>query len=198
MIISTEQLVMKYSEYKSPHHKIQSMVKRGELVPLKRGLYETDRHTAGYMLANVLYGPSYLSFEYALSYYGMIPERVTVYTSATCSKRRKKEFQNQFGVYTYQDVPTAVYPHGYTRIEADPYPYLIADREKALCDELSILSPIRGRKAFEEYLFEGMRLDEDIFDELDSERLKTLAGLYHRTNLEQLIRLIDRGGGYNE
>lgn len=198
MIVSTEQLVIKYAEYKSPHHKIQSMVKQGELIPLKRGLYETDRHTAGYMLANILYGPSYLSFEYALSYYGMIPERVTVYTSATRNKRRKKEFQNQFGVYTYQDVPAAVYPYGYTRVEAEPYPFLIADREKALCDELSILPPIRGRKAFMEYLFEGMRMDEDIFEELDHEKLKKLAGLYHRTNLEQLIRMIEGGTTYDE
>jgi len=195
MIVSTEQLLMKYADYKSPHHKIQALVRAGELIPLKKGLYETDRTVPGNMLAGVLYGPSYLSFEYALSYYGMIPERAMVYTSATFEKNRKKEIRNEFGVYIYQDVPAAVYPIGYTWIEGNPYPYLIAGREKALCDELAILAPIRGKKDFREYLFDGMRLDEDIFEELNSNTLRKLAALYHKTNLDQLIRLLDEMEG---
>jgi len=194
MIVSTEQLVNEYADYASPHHKIQSLVRSGELIPLKRGLYETDRSVPGYMLAASLYGPSYLSFEYALSFYGMIPERVTVYTSATFQKNRKLQFDNAFGTYTYQDVPAAAYPKGYVWVDGKPYPYLIAEREKALCDELAILSPIRGKKNFREYLFDGMRIDEDVFDELDAHKLIRLASLYHRTNLEQLIGLIEERG----
>jgi len=191
MILSTDQLLMKYAEYKSPHHKIQSLIRQGEIIPLKKGLYETDRTVPGYMLAGSLCGPSYLSFEYALSYYGMIPERAVVYTSATFRRNRKTEFSNAFGVYAYRDISAAAYPQGYTLIEGKPYPYLIAEREKALCDELSVIPPIRGKKDFREYLFDGMRLDEDEFENLDFAKLRRLASLYHRTNLEQLIRLTE-------
>ena len=50
------------------------MAERGEVFPITRGLYETDPNVPGYLLAGSIYGPSYISFEYALGYYGMIPE----------------------------------------------------------------------------------------------------------------------------
>ena len=194
MFKSTNQLLMEYQKYQDPYSKIRQLVQSGDLIPLKRGLYETDPHVLPASLANCFYGPSYLSFEYALSWYGMIPERVTVYTSATFNKRRKKEFSNAFGTYTYQDVPAEAYPHAYIQMSSGSYPYLMAMKEKALCDELSIIPPIRGIHAFHEYLFEGMRLDENIFEELDSDMLRFLAPKYHKTNLDQLLRLLNGQG----
>ena len=168
------------------------MVKKNDLIPLKRGLYETAPSVPGYVLACGIYGPSYLSFKYALSYYGMIPERVMTYTSATFGKNKKVEFENYFGVFTYRDVPREVFPFGYTRQVLDGRPYMIATREKALCDRCCIEKPIRGLGDFTEFLFDGMRLDEDCFNELDFERIRQIAPLYHRTNLYQLVKLIDK------
>ena len=198
MIITSEQLLYENRCYKDPHHKIQSYVKKGNLIPLKRGLYETDAKLPGYVLAGEIVGPSYLSFSYALSYYGMIPERVKTYTSATFDRKKKLEFKNQFGMYSYRDIPERVFPFFYTRELFADRPYLIATREKALCDQLSIEPPIRGLKDFEEYLFDAMRLDEDAFEALDFERMRRIAPLYHRTNLEQLVKLLDKGGFSNE
>lgn len=192
MVLDANQLLFEYNSYQDPHHKIQSMVKKGELIPLKRGLYETESTCAGYVLAYELMGPSYLSFEYALSWYGMIPERTVIYTSAVFGKRKKLTFENRFGLYTYRDVPAEVFPYYYTREISGGRPYFIAAKEKALCDELSTVSPIRGIHDFEEYLFDGMRLDEDIFSELDFEKIRRIAPMYHRTNLDQLVRLIDK------
>lgn len=48
----------------------------GEYTKVVKGIYETNSDTAGYLLAGSIYGPSYLSFDFALSYYGMIPEAV--------------------------------------------------------------------------------------------------------------------------
>ena len=198
MIMTSEQLLYENRLYRDPHHKIQSLVKKGNLIPLKRGLYETEARLPGYVLACEIMGPSYLSFEYALSYYGMIPERVRTYTSATFDRKKRIEFKNQFGIYSYRDIPNKVFPFFYTREMSAGRPYLIATREKALCDQLSIEPPIRGLKDFEEYLFDGMRLDEDIFEELDFERIRRIAPLYHRTNLEQLVKLLGKGGFSNE
>lgn len=194
MIVTAEQLLFENREYSNPQCRIQAMVKKGEIFSLKRGLYETDGNVPGYVLANDIFGPSYISFEYALSYYGMIPERVITYTSATLGKNRRKKFENHFGIFSYKDIPKAVFPKYFTRETVGERSFLIASREKALCDQLCVLPPIRGLADFEEYLFEGMRLDEDIYDELDFDKIRHIAPLYHRTNLDQLLRLVDKEG----
>ena len=68
---------------------------------------------------------------------------------------------------------------------------LIASKEKALCDQLCKLSPIRGLQDFNNYLFEGLRLDEEAFAGLDRAKMRKIAPLYHKTNLKQLLRLLD-------
>lgn len=192
MILTSEQLLFEYKDYSNPQCKIHSLTKNGKLIPLKRGLYENDANTPGYLLANSLLGPSYISFEYALSYYGLIPERVVTYTSATFGKNKKIEYNNAFGTFTYRDIPKQVFPYHYTRQLSGDRPYLIATREKALCDQLCIEIPIRGLNDFKEYLFDGMRIDEDLFQELEFEKIKRIAPLYHRTNLDQLVKLIQK------
>lgn len=192
MVISSEELLFENRSYAVPQIRIQSRVKKGELIPLKRGMYETDSTAPGFLMANAILGPSYISFEYALSYYSMIPERVITYTSATFGKNKKKEFMNSFGTFTYRDIPQEVFPYYYSRELYGNRPYLIASREKALCDQLYIATPIRGIHDFEEFLFDGMRLDEDIFDSLDFEKIKRIAPLYHKTNLYQLEKLIEK------
>ena len=192
MVISSEELLFENRSYAVPQIRIQRMVKKGELIPLKRGMYETDSTAPGFLMANAILGPSYISFEYALSYHGMIPERVITYTSATFGKNKKKEFMNSFGTFTYRDIPQEVFPYYYSRELYGNRPYLIASREKALCDQLYIATPIRGIHDFEEFLFDGMRLDEDIFDSLDFEKIKRIAPLYHKTNLYQLEKLIEK------
>ena len=192
MVISSEELLFENRSYAVPQIRIQRMVKKGELIPLKRGMYETDSTAPGFIMANAILGPSYISFEYALSYHSMIPERVITYTSATFGKNKKKEFMNSFGTFTYRDIPQEVFPYYYSRELYGNRPYLIASREKALCDQLYIATPIRGIHDFEEFLFDGMRLDEDIFDSLDFEKIKRIAPLYHKTNLYQLEKLIEK------
>ena len=191
MIQSTDQLLFQYRYLKDPHHKIQALVKSGKLIPLKRELYETDPNVPGFVLANMILGPSYLSFEWALAYHGLIPERVEVYTSATFGIKKRKEFQNFFGIFTYQDIPKEVFPYYYNRVESDNRVALIAGKEKALCDQLCKLPPIRGLQDFSNYLFEGLRLDEEAFAALDRAKMRRIAPLYHKTNLKQLLRLLD-------
>ena len=80
MIKTTAMLLEELSEYGSPKSKLSRMAKNGEYFPITKGIYETDRHTPAYLLAGSIYGPSYISFEYALSFYGMIPEAVYTVT----------------------------------------------------------------------------------------------------------------------
>ena len=81
----------------NPTAKIRRLVERGELVPIVRGLYETDKNIPGYYLADSIYGPSYLSFEFTLGFHSLIPEAVHQYTSVTFEKNREKLYETPYG-----------------------------------------------------------------------------------------------------
>ena len=190
MVKTTSMLLQQYSSYKNPAAKIGRMVKSGDLIPVIRGIYETDRSTPGYCLAEIIYGPSYLSFEYALGWYDLIPEAVYAFTSATSGKKRKKQYETPFGVFTFRDVPAAVYPYGVLIHEQNGYGFMIASAEKAVCDQLYTYSPCANRTEIQQLLFEDLRIDETAFRNLDLEEMAEIAGLYQTTNHRLLISLI--------
>lgn len=86
MLKTTTILKSELKEYRNPNAKIRRLVEEGKLIPIIRGLYETDGSIPGYCLASTIYSPSYLSFEFALAYYSLIPEAVYTFTSATFEK----------------------------------------------------------------------------------------------------------------
>ncbi len=193
MILSQEDLKIKYKEYSDVKGKIRREVAAGNLIPLLRGLYETDATVSGKYLAGHIYGPSYLSFDYALSVYSLIPETVfNTFTSATFKKSKTKVYENHFGTFIYKDVPEAVYSFGVLIKEEGDYSYLIATPEKALCDKLYSLSPISTIKGLRSLLFEDLRIDESEFRKLNIEELCELAPLYKSTTLNTLVKLIRR------
>jgi len=168
--------------YVNPAAKIARMVKAGEIVRIKQGLYETDPHAEGVGIAEAIYGPSYLSFEYALSYHGLIPEAVYQYTSATFEKKRTKLFETPFGVFSYRDVPSPAFSLGVQLILKDDYSFRLATPEKALCDELYKLPPCANRTELEQLLFDNLRVDREAVLGLSLEELKDLASLYQTKN----------------
>ena len=193
MIYSFDDLQIKFQDYTDIKGKIRREVQAGRLIPVARGLYETDQTISGKYLAGRIYGPSYLSFDFSLYVYSLIPEAVyNTYTSATFDKHKKKKYQNLFGVFTYRDIPTEVYPLGVLIIQENGYSYQIATPEKALCDKLYTISPLSNLTELKELLFDDLRIDEDEFEKLDQNTLETLAPLYHSTNLNLLAKLIRR------
>lgn len=93
MILTNDIIKLNLQEYSNKDTKICREVKNGNLIKIINGLYETDSNINGYLLAGSIYGPSYLSFDFALYYYGLIPEKVTAFTSATCDKKKKQKIQ---------------------------------------------------------------------------------------------------------
>ncbi len=172
--------------------KISREIKKGNLIKLKNGLYETDKNTPGYLLATSIYGPSYLSFDYALFHYGLIPEKVVNYTCATLNKRKKKIFQNDFGTYIYRDIPKRVYSLEVHLVIEGNYSYQIASKEKALCDKLYTLSPLKNLNELKTLLFNDLRIDEDEFKKLDYNVINKLASLYNSTNVTLLAKYMRR------
>jgi predicted transcriptional regulator of viral defense system len=76
MIISTSGLRIKYNTYANPLDKIKRDTDQGYLVRLNRALYETNNNVNPHFLASSILSPSYLSFDWALAFYGLIPEKV--------------------------------------------------------------------------------------------------------------------------
>jgi len=182
MIKTTTMLVEELKEYVNPTAKIRRLVDNGELVSVVRGLYETDADIPGYYLAPIIYGPSYLSFEFALAYYSLIPEAVYNFTSATFEKRRAKQYITPYGTFTYQDVPSEAYPVGIVLHSENGYGFQIATPEKAICDELYKISPLRNRNELERLLFEDLRIDREEFFNLNMSDLLEISARYHTKN----------------
>lgn len=192
MIKTTAIILEELKSYASPASKLSRMVKNGEFIPIVKGLYETNSSAPGYLLAGSIYGPSYLSFEFALAYHGMIPEAVYTFTSATYDKKKKKKYDTPFGTFTYRDVPAEVYSLGVTLIREGEYSFLIASPEKALCDVLYIKGPVANQKELRSLLFDDMRIDEMEFRKLNNNDILILEERYHSTNVQKLSRLIRR------
>lgn len=176
-------------DYKQPNIKLKQMVKKGELVKVIRGLYVDNQNTSPHLLAAAIYGPSYISFEYALSRYGLIPERVQTITSATFKKGKNKTYETPFRAFFYSDIPALAYPHEVTLEEENGMVFQVALPEKALCDTLYKERPVTSVKALRALMFEDLRIDESIFNQLDKDKLFRLAALYTKRNLQLLTKM---------
>lgn len=198
MILTNDIIKENLKEYSNKNTKICREIKKGNLIKIINGLYETDSSVNGYLLAGSIYGPSYLSFDFALYYYGLIPEKVTAFTSATCNKKKKKIYNNKFGTYMYRDVPVKVYPLGINLVEEGNYSYQIATPEKALCDKLYTLQPLKSMKNLENVLFNDLRIDIDEFNKLKLRDIEEISGSYNSTNVKLLYRYIKRRRKENE
>lgn len=191
MIVTTQQLKEHYSSFSDINGKIARDVKNGLLYPLVKGIYETDATIHGAKLSQFIYGPSYLSFDYVLFTQGLIPEAIyNTFTCATFNKRRVKQYTNHFGTFIYRDVPKNVFYLDVSVFTEGCYSYQVASVEKALCDKLYSLSPVRSIYALKMLLFDDLRIDEDDFYKLDKEKILKIAPLYHSTNLNLLVKLL--------
>lgn len=192
MIITNAMAKENFNDYSNKNNKISRDIKNKKLFKIITGLYETNQNTPGYLLAGSIYGPSYISFEYALSFYGLIPERVNTITCATFDKKKKKQYDTDFGVFTYRDIPNLAYSEEILLKTERDYSYQIATPEKALCDKLYTLSPISNYSALENMLFNDLRIDEDEFKKLNYNKIEKLSNLYHSTNVNLLANYMRR------
>lgn len=106
-------------------------------------------------IANRIYAPSYISFEMALAYYGLIPESVYGITSA--STRKTKRFATTVGDFLYRTIHPRHY-FGYEIIMNREKAFKMAFPEKAFLDLLYIRTELRDAAAFA-----GMRVNREAF-----------------------------------
>jgi hypothetical protein len=172
--ISTQVLLGLLRGYSRPYDKIMEMVNQGILVQLRRGLYMTTPLVSKitpepFLIANHLYGPSYISLDSALFHWGLIPERVFEISSVT--PRISKKIMVQNAVYSYTHLPIAYYPVGIQSIAlTKTQTVLIASPEKALCDKVITTAGVnlRSKQQAMAFLVEDLRIDKDQLSELNT------------------------------
>lgn len=194
--VDTGMLRQALSGYASPDDKIGEMVRRGELLRLRRGLYAVApvvRREALSLevLANRIYGPSYLSMEYALSWHSMIPERVNELTSLCLG--RSRIFSTDVGTFSYVSVTQRAYAEGYDLFDLpDGRHFLMAVREKALVDIVANRRNVSltTEREMEARLLEDLRMDAGMLLDLDIRRIEHFAVLYGTRKTELLVKFL--------
>jgi hypothetical protein len=162
-----------FKEYKRPNDKISELIKSGEIIPLKKGLYVNRKNPdfsgpQPFIIANHLWGPSYVSLESAMSYWGMIPERVHETSSVTI--KLSKKYKTPAGRYSYRTMPWPYYSFGIKSVELSPgQTALIASPEKALCDKIITTAglSLRGTAQTLSFLADDLRIETEDLRKLD-------------------------------
>lgn len=179
------------SDYRQPWSKIRMMLKHQEIIRVKKGLYikspEDGEPYSEAILANMIYGPSYLSGAYALSWHGMIPEGVVEITSV--SIKPNKTFETPVGTFRYKHLSRERYATGFTRVAMDSRrSFFIATPEKAIVDNI-FEQDIRHTDELLSYLTENLRMEEEVMRKLDVTKLRDLAKRFRRPVITCLLNL---------
>lgn len=188
--------------YARPRMKISAMLAKGDIVRVKKGLYILGeslrrRQYCRELLANLIYGPSYISLDYALHYHGLIPERAETVTSVTCG--RSRSFDTPVGAFSYRRIPLAAFRTGMDRVELDDgRSYLIAVPEKALADRVVADrgAGLSTQKALRDYLLANLRMETADLVRLDPVRLAGIAQCYRSRSIKllaDLVRSLNKG-----
>lgn len=198
-VIDYQFLLSMLNEYAHPRDKISEWLKCGDLIRVKKGLYVFGKQIAQApysleVLANLIYGPSAISLSYALSFYGLIPERVITITSIT--HKRNKTFSTPVGEFTYQYLNSQKYAVGIElAATSNKCHFLIACPEKALCDHIHLTDRSISFSTLEDvenYLFHDLRIDESILRKFRISKLNNISESYQDRRLVLLTNYIKK------
>jgi predicted transcriptional regulator of viral defense system len=161
VIIDSSSFVMLDEKVADIRRQVSGWAKKGYLIQLKKGVYvfnDTYRKIvpSPRFIANYLVMPSYLSLEYALGYYDLIPEKVTVYSSLTTKKTQS--FTNALGRFEYCSVKENLFS-GFTKVSFNNQDFFIALPEKAILDFFYFREHIQGAPGeFEAFRFQNLEI----------------------------------------
>jgi len=156
---------------------IKKLTKLGILTKIEKNKYllkEAKIHD--FVLANFIYQPSYISFESALNFSGILSQFPYEISSATTKKTVEKVFQGKTFVYT--QIKKNLF-WGYEKKED----FIIAFPEKALLDQLYLAA--KGYKR--------INLDEYDLSKIYISRLKEFLDKYSKTRqFKSAIKLLKK------
>ncbi len=185
-------------EYKRPYDKIDELVKQDILIQVKRGLYVPGKNLRSqsperFLIANHLLGPSYVSLDSALWYWGFIPERVYEISSVTTTI--SKQYKTPLGKFSYTQMALPYYSFGIRLVQlTSRQTVLMASPEKALCDKIVTTSGVllRSVKQTLELLIEDFRIDKQQLQKLNSIAISSwLGNAPKQSSLSVLVKTLN-------
>ena len=161
--------------------------KKGYIQRIKNGLYvfvNRKKELSPQEISFLLYEPSYISLESALSHYGIIPE--IVHATTSISPRTTRTFSNDFGLFSYKHIKSELF-FGYDEYETASGKYLYAHPEKALLDYIYLNSgQIDNKDDIRELRINGGELRSG----MDKKRLHHYLQEFHIKKIDEIISLI--------
>lgn len=181
--------------YKRINDKIVKLKNKDILTPLKSGLYVynplyNNTLLSKEIIANILLGPSYVSLDFALWFHGLIPESVHEITSITT--KRSKSFETHYGVFSYVQIKKELFNIGLEIKTSKSGNFIIASKEKALCDKVYFTKDIdlRSQKAMREFLEDDLRIDMDELENCDIKIFEEYTKVSKSKKIEVLTKVI--------
>lgn len=197
--ITRQVLLDLLKDYRRPFDKMDELVKQGFLLQVKRGIYipGSKLKMAGpepFLLANHLHGPSYVSLDSALSYWGLIPERV--YETSSVTVATSKIYRTPAGRFSYQRIRLPYYSFGIKQMPlTDKQIALIATPEKALCDKIVTSKNLllRSTKQVLELLLQDFRMEKQSLRNLNTELINSwINEAPKRDSLQMLVKTLEK------
>ena len=195
----THQLLLSLlKDYKRPNDKLHQLLSKGVLEPVRKGLYMAGpsigvNRPEPFLLANHILGPSYISLDTALSYHGLIPERV--FEIASMTTKASRSFTTPAGLFTYTHLPLPYYTFGIQQAQPATDQYvMMASPEKALCDKIVTTAGIilRSQASARAYLTEDLRMDEDSLRELNTGIIRAwLPDAPKKDSLLMIVKMVE-------
>jgi len=157
----------------------------GKLSQIRKGWYLIEKPWRAKevpltVIANCVVHPSYLSLDWALQYYEMIPEYVPNPTSVTTDRGMRFTAQNSLFIY-YHVQPS--FFKGYRQEKVNGYDINIACPEKALIDKIYLF--LQSNRFSVEWLKE-LRLQN--LDTLDLDKLLSFSRAAKRKKFQEAVQ----------
>jgi hypothetical protein len=187
-IISSSQVMLYDKNRQVIRNQLTRWEKKGLIIKLRKGLYvlnESDRklEPSRLFMASQVYPPSYISMEYSLGIYGLIPEKVADITSLTT--RKTCVFSNLFGKFVYQNIKKEAFCGFIGKKDENGFPYFIALPEKAVVDFLYL--NLAGIKENDKEVFrESFRFQHT--EQLNRKKLMKFAVCFSSKKLIEVVK----------
>lgn len=170
------------------HRRMYEWQRAGYIKKIARNFYAFANKTISSddicFIGNQLREPSYISMEYALNYYSLIPETVFLFTSITT--KSTASFKTVIGNFNYQSIKKSLF-FGYILKGQEKLKYKIAEPEKAILDFLYLRSDIKNQNDIDE-----LRINSDVFKQIiNQEKLKEYLAVFNSPTLARKITLLN-------
>ena len=203
-IFDYTQLMFGLSGYKKPRDVVTKLLIDNKIIRIRKGLYSfgtlwRKAPVPLETLANLIYGPSAISLDYALNYYGLIPEQVTTFTSVTPG--RSRVYNTPVGRFSFTHLPNKFYSFGLTFQNTNSQQWMIMKPLKVLADKVWTDKRFQPRSPndFSAYFFQDLRLDEALLlSFIDENNLTEIGYNFTTRKINWLLEFLSKYKSLND